>query len=1006
MILESWYGRPVMAACILAGAAALGAVALSGAEFGPSESASRAAFAVTIRHDGVDAKAMERSITEPLEDALSSVPGRGELRSTTEYGKSRVVVFMRDAEGLPDQAYAAVRDASERVYASMPDSVQRPEIASTSEGGRSVWIAAVGRGGPPDPALGELVEREMKTSFAKLRGAGEVETSGAGTEEVHILVDPIRAAGFAIGLGELGAFVAANDAAIPVGYADEGGILLPVGFAGRVASLSSFTDLLVPSKAGPIPIRAFARVVTANRTPDAISRVDGEPAPVIAVMPGGKANIMKLSKAIAAEASSWKARGYSFVEIADVGAELAEAFGGILSATLQGMVFVAACMPFLAGGLRNAVAAVACVPITAFAAAVFLAALRVPFDDSVLSGLAAGLGASVDAVVVAVERIGSSRSAIAAAGRMRSLLPSLIGGAATMVVVLFPLSSPAFGQGELRSTSLAVGAVAVAAILAAIFIAPLIALAGRTESPLPGAPRKRAKGNARNLARTASRMLVRTLTRIVVGSVEHPLLPLASCAACVIVSVAFAALTPLDFESGSADGTVSVHVECERGAAAESVDDRLAAYAASLRAIPGVRMVQTGARPGSGDAEIAFDPELTTRDRIASAARTAGSKIPDSFVFLTDGGNSRERSYELCVSGDDDAVLKSIASEVAGRLTGDPVVSEVILNFKEGPDTIVYEPEPARASPAAVADALRRQLYGPVIHKSISGGREIDVRIQAEGAERATSGMLAAYPVPVREGAYAPAGSVGDFFRLSEPQRIYRKDRRRAAFLTMRTNAPDVAAAKRAGEAAFRATPMPPGYGWEFDREAVELERRSTAALWGFAVAVAFVYLILAALSESFGAPALALLVLPPAILPALAALAIGNGSLRVSGIGALVLLAGIAVNSSIIVVDEARARGLGTRKPGPLGVYRAVRSRAGALAATTLTAVAGAVPLVFAPGAGASFLRSIAAATAFGTVGAYTGAVFVLPAAISAFPGLLCLHRAPGAVPVREAIA
>ncbi len=1019
MILESWYGKPVAAVCVLAGLLALGAVALSQAEFGPRESPGRAAFAVTLRHDGVDAEDMERSITEPLEDGLSSVPGRGELRSTTERGKSRVVVYLEDPSVPFEEAYAAVRDASERVYAALPDSVQRPEIASTSEGGRPAWIAAVKPGTSGDDVLEETVEKRMKASFAKIPGSGDVECSGTGAEEIRVLVEPARAAAFGVDLQRLGAFIAGGDAALPVGGLREGQYRLPVEFAGRLPDPEDCGALLVPTDGGLVPVSAFARVERGRGNPDSISRVDGVPSPVIAVMPGGRANLVALSEAVARERAAWEGKGYGFSVIADVGAELAASFRGILSATFQGMAFVAVCMPFLAGGARVALAAVLSVPVTAFAAAFLLAALRVPFDDSVLSGLAAGLGASVDAVVVALERIGLAKGDRDAAARMKALLPSLIGGAATMIVVLVPLSSGAFGSGSLAATSLAVGAVAVSALACAVFVAPLVAMAGpripgRGARLPPGAAAARAKKTRSLVPRTglvpstgpvprtgtgprfrgAKRALTRLLARAIVGSARKPLIPLALCAACAIAAVVVGAMSPLDYESAGDEGSVAVHVECERGASIESVDARLASYAERLESVRGVRMVQTSAKPGAGDAEIAFDPKLASRADIAAAARRLGASVPDAFVYLPGGGDPRERSYELSVSGDDDATVKAIASEVASRLSESPLVSDVVLNFKEGPDALVYEPDPFKLSAAAAADSLRRFAYGPVVHKSLSGGDEIDVRIMAAGARDADEAFLSALPVPLRGGKTAPAAAVGNFSRERETARIYRKDRRRTAFLTMRTREPDVGKARAAGEAALRATPMPPGYGWEFDREAIRLEADSRKAVAAFALAVALVYAILAALSESFGSPLLALLVLPPAMLPALAALAAGSGALRVSGIGSLVLLAGIAVNSSIIVVDEARARGLGRGGSGSFSMFGAIRSRAGALAATTLTAVAGALPLVLAPGSGASFLRSVAAATALGTVGAYVGAVTVLPAAIAAFPRLLRKHE------------
>ncbi len=127
---------------------------------------------------------------------------------------------------------------------------------------------------------------------------------------------------------------------------------------------------------------------------------------------------------------------------------------------------------------------------------------------------------------------------------------------------------------------------------------------------------------------------------------------------------------------------------------------------------------------------------------------------------------------------------------------------------------------------------------------------------------------------------------------------------------------------------------------------------------------------------------------LPVAMLAPIAALRLGWGGIRLSGMASLVVLSGIIVNLSILIVDEARER----RCPGKglsSWLYGAVRARALPIAFMTLTTVAGALPMALVPGSGAEFMKALALATAWGSVGALVASFTSLPALLALFPAM-----------------
>ena len=100
---------------------------IAGAHLGPSGGGAGTALTVIVEHFGVDAREIERTITRPLEDSLGSLPGLKSLRSLSDYGSSRVTVFMRTGTS-ERETYLQLRDAVDRLYGQLPGSVQRPRI--------------------------------------------------------------------------------------------------------------------------------------------------------------------------------------------------------------------------------------------------------------------------------------------------------------------------------------------------------------------------------------------------------------------------------------------------------------------------------------------------------------------------------------------------------------------------------------------------------------------------------------------------------------------------------------------------------------------------------------------------------------------------------------------------------------------------------------------------------------------------------------------------------------
>ncbi len=1007
-----WYARPVAAACAALAAIAASVYVLAGAEYGPRESSAHAAYAVTIRHYGVDAREMERSVAVPLEDAMASIAGALEVSSDSEYGKARVLVrFSPGVDG--ESVYESVRDAAQRIYGSLPSSAQRPEISSTSEGRGPVWVAAVYSDRYTETTLGRMLERVVKPAFEKLPGAGDVELAGTGLPEVLVEVDDIASSALGVTTGMVARALACSDLLAPAGALGASGVESTIVADGRFLRYEDIATALVPNASGkPVPLGAFASITRRDRVPDALSRVDSLPAITVAVRPGGGANLPALSKAIARETAALSAEhGITFRVLSDSGADVAKSFRSTLNAAGQGVLAVALASALLVGARRNGgperkkagrarIVAVAAVPSVLVMSAALLAALGFGLDRYVLAGLVVGLGASVDSALLAAERLGNVDGLEDGRVAMRELAPSLASGTATTLVVLIPLAGLDFVSEGVARVAAAIAAVCVVTYLSTVFIMPPLVLNApdRAErvrpigASRPGVVRRRWKG-------LASRRVRRILAANARLCARRPFVILAAAFVLSAGGIIALALSPMNPQGSSEENSVYAHVEFEAGASATSVDERLADYTRILSALSGIEGVQSTARRGSGSVMARFAPEKTDRDTVAEACRRIG--VPGGFAWVPEP-SSGERSWELSVSGDDDAECRRVAERAAEAVSSLPFVLDTVLNFKDGPADVTLRPDRAKASAlgagfAQAADALRRGVHGPVAYKRLDDDGETDVRVSAR---RGISGVLpgiadAASLLVLTESGSVRVDSFMSVTREREPSRIYRRDRRRVASITMRSRPIDPRKAREEVETAIAGVERPAGYSLEFDRAAIEAADRLSGVGLSFVVAALLAYMATALVTESFGAPLVVLSSLPPSLAVPALLIAATNTQVNAAIACAFVAVSGIAVNASVLTVDERRAdegRAAASSASGPAGamdLYRITRARLGSLAATSGTSVAGALPLLLLSGAGDSMARSLAFVTATGTAASFIVALTVVPALSRAAPRL-----------------
>jgi len=984
--------RKKMCVCILAGlcAAALFVIINSGEKIIESKNSS---FVIKIKHYGIDAAEMERSVTIPLEDALYSISGIQSIQSISENSNSSVYIrFKNEKFKTVKGRYEAVRDAAQRIYETLPSSAQRPEIFNSNNSRIPVWSAAVLN----DDTLNEsndtagILEKILKPRLEGLEGAAEVLVYGIGIKEIFITFDQEKLSILGLEPSAAASFLAMNDSIFSGGRFIQGNKEIIITVDGVY---HSFEDALIPLNNGIfIKLSDIAQISEQEREPDIISRLNGKKTASIAIMGQHDANLRKLSSQIKKELdflSASELKNYKYIVLSDIGAEEAAAFNSVLNAAVLGAIMTAVISFLLNRNKKFIIGGFFCsasIPVICLISAAILSVFGFAPDRLLLAGIAAGVGTAIDAVILCSERLRKCKDYRSASVFLSTLKAPLIAGGGTTIAALIPLF---FIDDEgARIIACAVAVVTFTALFLSLTILPPLLLWGlknEKENKINDIPKKLTL-----TARKISRNINRFFAALIRACVNFPIIVISVSIFLIISAVFLLIVKGVDTDSIGSEDSVYGQIEFDGGLLAEEIDRLLTEYSDRLLKIPGIKNIETGSRTGSGSLMISFFPNQTKAHLVKETAKNIN--IPGSFVYFHDN-SIKDRYWEIFVYGDEDRKCREIAKELALICAESPVIKERILNFKQGRKKMVMLPDREilaglSTSFSTAADRLRMGVYGPVIYKRMESGGEIDVRVRTGfNVTRQSKEDVLKTLVSTGDSEKISSLPINSLMKIKddfESSGIRRENRRRSASITISSKPADPRRIKNEIDRLTKKLDLSSGYSIEFDPEAIKQSENLSATVFSLLGAIIFCYMIIAAVNESFKIPFMILSVIPASLAIPAISLVLSGGSYNSAVACAFIAVSGMTVNAAILCAEGVSARTASKNRISSLSIYLGIRKKLPALLSTTGTTIAGALPFLFLTEGVNSLIRTLSFVGALGVTCSSLCSVTILPSLLS----------------------
>jgi multidrug efflux pump subunit AcrB len=987
-------------------------------------------YTITIKHYGTDMNEIERTISVPLEDALSSVYGIKNILSLSEDDRSRVFVTFGESNSLLFRKnsvgnYEVIRDIVQRVYETLPPSVQRPEIVPTNSSINPVLTAAVFSKNKSKLNI-TMLNKLVKPAFTCLDGVADVEISGIGINEIVIVLKPEQVAVAGLTSTIIANVLAANDILLPGGYYHDTNKENIIIVDGRYDSVASLSSALIPlPNGGYITLKEIADIEEREREPDIISRLNGEQIAAIAILPLSGANTGKISKLVTKVLKNFSDSALDFIIINDRGEEERKAFYSVIIAAVQAMIVLIIVFFFLTrksteGNPGTNLIAIGVIPVSGLISAAMLVILGENFNKITLAGMAIGLGSAIDSAILGVESFRKVNSVNDAKYAIKKIYSPLVSGSFTTIIALMPLvlfpstSKTIIAVAESISIVTFVSMMFVLLFVPSFFLwtAKMTNCTGnkkRTSSPVNSIMNIRLPLNVANFG---LKCILRKIKRLALRSIIYCMKkPAYVCLFVLLLSVGgitAVLISGADVGEAESEDSLFLQIEFPGGYRKEEVDSRVLEWAQSIRRNKGINNIQTGSSIGSATVLINFNPALIKNYEVRELA--ANETVQGGFVYINEA-SAKERNWEVTIFGDSAEKCKMIAEEAAVICASMPFIQQTVFNFKEGSPKLFLEPDRGKISSGPnsnmitfreIAGETRNALFGPVVYKRAdneSGMGELDVRIKNK-----SSSILSKTDIKkiVFSKTYDNSNSVftiNNVVNSTEKEglsSIRRENRRRFASLSVKTKPNDPRRIRDLLMPGLNQIILEPGYSIEFDRTAIEDAESLSGMVYLFLLAILFCYIVIAVSTQSFFLPLPVLSIIPPSVaLPALFVYCTGL-SFNMLSACAFIAVCGVAVNSAVLLSDDisrclsekADYINLGVKEKYSI-LYKSIHKKLPALLATSITTISTSLPFLFLDEGANIIIRTLSLVTALGTGASCLFSLFLIPSLAVLMPFL-----------------
>jgi CzcA family heavy metal efflux pump len=923
------------------------------------------------------------SVTRPVEEAMSGIPGIARIKSTTARGSSEIDLFFDWRTDIV-QTLQIVQAKVSQLAATLPpgSSIERADRLTFAV----FPIIGYSITSPKrDPGtLRNLAEVTLKPPLARVEGVASVQVQGGQLREYHVLVDRARLEARGVSLQQVSDAVKNANVIDSPGLINENHQLELALVSGQATSIDDLAAIVVTTINNvPVRIGDVATVTPGLEPRFTIVTADGRPAVLLNVLRQPTANIISVADRVKSELARLKKQLPRDVEVKpyyDQSLLVSSSVASVRDAILIGLLLSVA---ILYGFLRNwgtTFVATLVIPVTVLVTFVAMWIVGLSFDLMTLGGVAAAIGLVIDDAIVVVENIythmtrGESR-AQAVHNAISEISGPIIGSTITPVVVFLPLALLTGITGVFfRSLALTMSVALLTSLFLALTFTPVLAerfikVRSRDHETAEEGPflTRLINGYEWLLAHALAR---RGMVLIVISVVA------------VLTFVIYKGLGSEFLPEFEEHGFILDYV-APPGASLDETDRMLRHVEAMLKETPevdgysrrtGLQLGLAGVtEPNTGDFAVKLKDNASTDDvtkELRHKIETSEPALRVEFLGILSDliGDlvSSPEPIEIRIFSEDAAALRRAAEEIAASIGKVDGVVDVFNGIVVSGPAVIFQIDPQRAAlygvtAADVNEAMTTALGGEVVSNVIEHGRATGVRVLLGGPRPQLDDLRA---LPIRapsSNTYVRIDQIATINYDAGQTEIHREGLRQSVSVTARLEGRDLGSAIKDIQSRLASqVHLPAGTTIEYGGLFQEQQASFRELLVALGLAIALVFLVLVVEFRSFAHPTAIVAGAVLALSGSLMALLITHTTLNVVSMMGLIMVVGIVSKNGILMLDTVEDH-LRSGEDLTTALRQSGLRRFRPVLMTSLAAMLGMLPLALALGSGSELLQPLA---------------------------------------------
>ncbi len=964
---------------------------------------------VTSTYTGANADVIESQITEPLEESINGIDGIKSLTSTSSDGRSAITVEFELGEDL-EKAANDVRDRVSRAVNKLPLDADLPIVAKADANSNAILVMTVDSPNRNLVDLTEIAVNQFKERLQTIPGVGAIQVWGERKFAMRIVMDPNKLSAYGLSPSDVRTAIQRENVELPAGKLEGRSTELSIRTVGRLSTPEEFEDLILragttdataTAGGGIVRLRDVARVYLGAENERTMLKKNGVPMVGLAVSPLPGANQVDIATIFYQRLAALKASAPKDIKL-DVAFDntkfIRKAVSEVEETLLIAFGLVVLIIFLFLRTWRATVIPVVAIPVSLISTFFFMWIAGFSINVLTLLGIVLATGLVVDDAIVVMENIFSKIEegmSPREAGEKGSteIYFAIISTTITLSVVFIPII---FMPGLTGRLFREFGLVVAMSVLISAFVS-------LTLTPMMSTRLLRHVETQSWLTRVTEpffQWMNRVYERGVTKATNKPTTALLAFVVSGLLIVVVGRqlkqeLAPLEDRSA-----MSVNVTAPEGYTFNRMSDfldtlnvavaRLAPERKALITVTSPTFFSGANNTGAGRL-LLVDPEerkrsqmeitamLTQKLRSLSEARTI---LAQEQTIST--GARAALPVQYVIQANDLQDLRSVLPRFMDLAQKSPVFNIVDVNLKFTKPELDISIDRARAREVGVSvmdigDVLQAGFAGQRYGYFIRDGKQYQVIGEIERTGRSTPDDLRMIMVKTNNGSMLPIADLVSLRELAAPPALYRYNRYVSATISAGLAPGKTIADGIAVMDGIKQQLLDERFSTALTGPSRDYADSSSSLLYAFALALVFVYLILAAQFESFVDPLTIMLTVPLALAGGVLSLWLTNQTLNIfSEIGAIVLI-GLVTKNGILIVEFANQR----REAGVAwhtAVVEAATARFRPILMTSLATILGALPIALSLGASSESRIGMGVVVVGGMILATALTLFVIP--------------------------